>query len=408
MSKGSAAGAGADAGASAGAGVGQAPVPGPYGSPPPGPYGVPGPYTSPMPGPYGPYGTGAVPYGMPPAPQPSTSGLAVASLVSGIVCCLPPLGLVLGLIALPRIKKRQQRGKGLAVTGIVLSAVSSLLMGLGFVTGAFSDFWSGVRDGVREAGSSAESLGLKKGDCFRVDLTSEEPVDDVDKIACTRLHEGEVTGRFKVTGFTGWPGTEAIDEVAEERCDRFNKAYAMDAWALPESAGVYYFAPEERGWKAGDRTVVCGIVTDEDLFTASVRVDETTLDSEQLHYLRTMNSIDDALMTEPEADADEDLGANRKWARAVHRAVTTASSELSGHDWTYPADTRVARLTKDLDEAARSWHQLATAKDADAFWEAYDAAFEGLAREKEVASRSALRLHAVPPADGSEDGGEKV
>ncbi|MEU8539191.1 DUF4190 domain-containing protein [Streptomyces sp. NPDC048717] len=366
-----------------------------------------------MPGPYGPYGTSAVPYGMPPAPQPATSGLAVASLVSGIVCCLPPLGLVLGLIALPRIKKRQQRGKGLAVTGIALSAVSSLLMGLGFVTGAFSDFWSGVRDGVEEASKSPSSLII--GDCFRTDVESKAYVDEADAVPCHRPHEGEVTGIFEVTEFGAWPGAGAIDRVAEKRCEEFNKTYAMDAWALPESAGLYYLAPVEESWKGGDRTVICALATDEPL-AESMRTDEATLDSEQVYYLRTMNPVDERLLMEPDADADEDLEANKEWAGTVHLAITGAVGRLHEHDWDSPADSRAASLAKELDAAARTWHKLATAKDEDAFWDAYDEAFEALAPENEVDVRSALGLHSVPPegysdsdsGNGGDGGGEKV
>ncbi|MEU3076652.1 DUF4190 domain-containing protein [Streptomyces laurentii] len=373
-----------------------------YGSPPPGPYGAPGPYTSPMPGPYGPYGPGVGPYGTPPPAAPQTSGLAIASLVSGAVCCLPPLGLVLGLIALPRMKKKRQRGKGLAITGIALSAVSSLLMVLAFATGAFADFWRGFRDGMEDASSSAYTLNLEKGDCFLADLDSQEPVDKVDTVPCTRPHEGEVTGRFKVKEFTTWPGVNVIDQIAEERCGQLNDAYAMDTWDLPESVGIYYFAPVKESWRDGDRTVICALVSDGELLERSVRQDASTLDSQQLHYLKTMNAVDQALMTEPEEDADEDLDVNKKWARAVHSAVTTASADLRGQDWSDPADSRIALLTKDLDTAARSWHRMATADDADVFWEAYDEAFEALSMEKEVASRSALHLQTVPPGADSE------
>jgi hypothetical protein len=83
--------------------------------------------------------------GLPPAPAPmvsqistsgavKTSGLAVASLVLGILglfCGIPGVvGLVLGIVALNQIKKSQGQieGRGLAIAGIVLSAVFIALM----------------------------------------------------------------------------------------------------------------------------------------------------------------------------------------------------------------------------------------------------------------------------------------
>jgi hypothetical protein len=81
-----------------------------------------------------------------PAPAPiqvvsdGTNGLAVASLVSGIVslpglicCCGPtmlsaPLGIIFGIIALVQLKSRpQQTGRWMAWTGIALSIAAILL-----------------------------------------------------------------------------------------------------------------------------------------------------------------------------------------------------------------------------------------------------------------------------------------
>jgi prepilin-type processing-associated H-X9-DG protein len=70
---------------------------------------------------------------MPGAP---TSGLAVTSLVLGIMGCTALVGLVLGIIALVRINKSQGRqgGRGLAIAGICVSAVM-LLFGLPVMAG---------------------------------------------------------------------------------------------------------------------------------------------------------------------------------------------------------------------------------------------------------------------------------
>jgi prepilin-type processing-associated H-X9-DG protein len=61
------------------------------------------------------------------------NGLAVASLIVGIVSfCLPVIGsiaaIVLGIVGLSRTKDPRVGGKGMATTGIVLGAVSILVM----------------------------------------------------------------------------------------------------------------------------------------------------------------------------------------------------------------------------------------------------------------------------------------
>lgn len=78
-----------------------------------------------------------------PTPGAGNNGLAVASLICGCVgflgtfCCLtvpfagsvvPLAGIVLGLVALSQLKANPgQEGKGMAIAGIVLSAVGMLI-----------------------------------------------------------------------------------------------------------------------------------------------------------------------------------------------------------------------------------------------------------------------------------------
>lgn len=81
-----------------------------------------------------------------------TNGVAVASLVSGIVslpgvacCCFPtlvtaPLGIVLGIIALAQIRGRpEQSGRGMAWTGIALCIAALALCVLMMFLGVFAE-----------------------------------------------------------------------------------------------------------------------------------------------------------------------------------------------------------------------------------------------------------------------------
>jgi uncharacterized membrane protein len=97
----------------------------------------PDPYASPYAQPYG-YGPGYAP--------PSNNPMAVASLVCGIVSLVGGLicffgalaavpGLVLGIVGLNRINRSNgmEKGKGLAIAGIVTSAVGLVVLGLLFL-----------------------------------------------------------------------------------------------------------------------------------------------------------------------------------------------------------------------------------------------------------------------------------
>jgi hypothetical protein len=104
--------------------------PPPYGQPPPGaqppghpPTGYPPGYGQPPPG----YGQPPPGYGQPPP------GYPIASLVCAFLCS--PLGLVFGFIARSQIRQSRQSGDGLALAGIIISAISIVAGVLLFVVG---------------------------------------------------------------------------------------------------------------------------------------------------------------------------------------------------------------------------------------------------------------------------------
>lgn len=73
----------------------------------------------------------------PPQP-PKTSGLAISSLVLGVLGCTAPVGLVLGFVALKKIKASQGRlgGHGLALAGVIVSGCVLALVFLAAIPAA--------------------------------------------------------------------------------------------------------------------------------------------------------------------------------------------------------------------------------------------------------------------------------
>jgi hypothetical protein len=61
--------------------------------------------------------------------------MAIAGLVLAIL--IWPVGLVLSIVALNQIKTSGQGGRGLAVAGIIISALQGLLVVLLLATGSF-------------------------------------------------------------------------------------------------------------------------------------------------------------------------------------------------------------------------------------------------------------------------------
>jgi hypothetical protein len=117
------------------------PVPPQYGAPipPPQGYGYPAPY-GPPPG-YPPYGPGyPTPYGYGPqwAQQAGTNGMAVASMVLGILWIYwigSLLALIFGYIARSQLKQRPQQGGGMAIAGIVLGWIGAAALVIVIIIG---------------------------------------------------------------------------------------------------------------------------------------------------------------------------------------------------------------------------------------------------------------------------------
>ncbi|CAM5429151.1 DUF4190 domain-containing protein [Streptomyces narbonensis] len=364
---------------------------------------APGPYTSPG-GPYaaGPYGQPGVP-GMPGAPGPygqprrTTNGLAIASLVSGIVCCLPPLGMLLGVIALPQIRKKGQAGKGIAVTGIVLSLVSTLLITAGLVTGAIGSAVDGFRKGVNEASRTKSPFSLRAGQCFGDEGKLEDYATEVEIVDCAKPHDGEATGTFKLTGYDKWPGESELEAVSEKRCEAINSAYALDTWAVPVDVLVFYYMPSAQSWRFGDRTVTCAFGSETGRFSGSVRSDASTLTADQEHFLKSVNPIETVGDREPAEDPDEDFQANKAWSGEMLAAIDGARAGLGAHDWPGASTAPVEALDKELAAASRKWRKLAGAADADAYWEAYEPAWDSLPGDLGAKARAGLGLTDTPP-----------
>ncbi|MFF3329023.1 DUF4190 domain-containing protein [Streptomyces sp. NPDC002888] len=358
-----------------------------------GPYQVPysqGPYGGP---PYQTWGQGYSPYNRP----TPVNGVAIAAFVTGVLCFLPAVGLVLGLIALGQIRKRGERGKGFAVAGAVLSSLGIALWVLTLATGALSAAW----DDIKEGAGNSSSFSLVEGDCFNDPSGSLKGVTyDVDEVPCDKTHDGEVFATFKMTG-SAYPGDDKVTDTADDKCYALQDTYAMDAWALPEYVDVYYFTPTAQSWRLGDREITCvfGNTDDNDTLTGSLRNDATTLDADQLAYLKAAHVLNAAMDTAPEDEyVEDDLPGHKAWAGRVSTALGEQTKLLEGHTWPSDAERPVADLVKDLKAAQKEWAKAAGSTDADTFYEHYDKGYKLTDADKTVTARKALGLATAPPS----------
>lgn len=242
------------------------PPPDPPGGPrPPGPppagYAAP-PGTPGQPPPYAPGGF-APGYPMPPQRR-GTDGLAITALVLGILGFLvltPIVAIVLGIVALGRIRRTRQDGRGLAISGIVLGAVWTLLLGFGIIAAVTSGPDREPSGDVVNPGRFATE-DLMVGDCV-----TDPPGGSVPRpsnafavVPCSQLHTGEVYAAVDLPDGP-YPGAVEAERLAAVGCVDRIAGYAPTASTDPGLTLAKTY-PTEGGWNRGNRRVLCFAVTE--------------------------------------------------------------------------------------------------------------------------------------------------
>ncbi|MBT2448020.1 DUF4190 domain-containing protein [Streptomyces sp. ISL-43] len=340
------------------------------------------------------------PYGYPYGP-PALNGFALASLLVGLLC-FPPLGVVFAVVALVQIARKGERGKALAVCGLVLSLVMTAVMVFAVERAAGTLFERARAMGAMEPyedveGELADIGEMRVGDCFNVpggDLLDEDPF--VYRIACTQVHDAEVTSSTSLSG-ARFPGEDELKKSVTESCWRAQDAYAMDTWALPPYAEMFYFAPSRGTWGDGDRRVLCVIGTAEQEHRGSLRNDAAMLKPEQVTFLHAMNETELVLARSPDADVDDALDEYRAWARDVEQALADESRMLDGAK-ARPELAGPAGVQRERVEAARKqWRKAVGETTGDGFADAWDRALAELPVEPEKTLRGAYGLSTTVP-----------
>ena len=189
--------------------------------------------------------------------EPGTNGFAIASLIFGIIGGAL-LGFIFGFIALSQTKRTGQGGRGLAIAGLILSAMWTIGLVLADHPGDH-DFRHTATPAARSprAGASRPPQ-LKVGDCVN-DLHTSTDVQSLPGVPCAQSHEGEVFAVFDLPSGV-YPGQAAVREQAGTECNDRLAAYSPSALNNP-SLGLVTLYPQQQSWEGGDRGVVC-IATD--------------------------------------------------------------------------------------------------------------------------------------------------
>ena len=217
------------------------PPPGQWG-PPPGQWGPPRDQWGPPPG----WNPQPQPWGYGPDPRP-TNPWAVVSLVTGILP-LFPVAVATGITALVQISRRQQRGRGLAIVGVVLGGFWTAIVTLIIVLGV-----NGTFDAER-LGTVGQVSSTEVGSCL-LDPHAGGATWTVSD--CSAAHDAEVYFVYPMRS-QQWPGSDEVSATADSVCLDAFEGYTGELW--DDSDHDYdFFVPDEQEWDNGERQVVCVI-----------------------------------------------------------------------------------------------------------------------------------------------------
>jgi Domain of unknown function (DUF4190) len=159
-------------------------------------------------------------------PPPSgTSGMAVTAFVLGllgIVGVSAILGIVFGVVALSGIRGSLQRGRGLAIAGIVLGsawlALAAVLIASTFILRSATPTQPAASASAQADSRRVNVLSLVDGDCFDYPAVTPGQVTKVLSVVqttCTEPHDAQIFATFTLAGsILGYPGNVSLATTA--------------------------------------------------------------------------------------------------------------------------------------------------------------------------------------------------
>ncbi len=200
------------------------------------------------------------------------SGWAIAAFVVGLI--VPWVGILiaipLGIVALIKIGRSRQRGKVLAIVGMVLSVlwwVALIALGVWAVSQQANRDDSGA---ITKSGRI--SFGdIREGDCISIPGSSGAENIDTFKlkgVPCDEAHNAETVAVIQIDG-SAYPGQGSLDDQSVQPC-----VDAVSAIPAVQDGGYepYRLIPTEGIWsdQSGHRVLCFVVKSGFDTFTGSL------------------------------------------------------------------------------------------------------------------------------------------
>ncbi|WP_329569764.1 DUF4190 domain-containing protein [Kitasatospora sp. NBC_01266] len=335
------------------------------------------------------------PYDAPPR-LPGVNGLAITSLVTGLTCCLWPAALGFGVAALVQLGRRRQRGRGLAVAGVVLGVLgllASVLVGVGAVVG-FRE--ARAISATVGAAPGSGPFGLRPGDCF----TERTVPGGTQRVltSCAAPHYGEVMSTVTLSD-DHFPGAPEVSNQASAVCGSAELSYILDPWARSATVGVQYIYPNTQAhWDSTGHAVLCFLHdSTPGGGSGSLRRDATNLTGDQQAFLQAVTELDAAQAAKPAGDLADHSDRAHWWIQRTAVGMSQAETALGGGNWPDDAKDQVAMMITELQRDQPAWQ----AAGQDGSTSIDDLASQLAGQDPtldESVARRALSLAAQPPA----------
>jgi hypothetical protein len=275
--------------------------------------------------PYGMQGQSFDPYGMPPGRR-GVSGFAVASFIFGLIGGIP-LSLIFGIVALGKIRRTGQRGRGLAIAGLVLTGAWVALFVVIFYAGALHQI-------SQAPAPAAASYTFQAGQCFDRDQTT--AAARATPLDCATPHYAEVFAVETVPGST-YPGKDAVVKLADGKCPTDGVKARTPGLNYPDVT-VAFLYPQDTTWARGDRTIKCFYHRrDGQPMTGLVKDTGVPFTADQKHYLSIVGPYDQNVVAQ---NAAADWHAKRD---LVAQSIPLVQKEIDGlKAGPWPAEAKAA------------------------------------------------------------------
>lgn len=223
-------------------------------------------------------------WGTPAVQAAGFCGMAIASFVFGLLGFTiigAVLAIIFGILALNRIGVTLQRGKGLAIAGLVLSGLWIVMFGVAAGLAVIGYQVARDQGGPLPASSSplpnvsggttVSVFSLVTGDCFdNPTATGMQTVNLVEKIPCTQPHNAQIFATFNVKGSAlDYPGTAKMQGIATSGCNA-RIAASLDKAKVNSGMTIHFLFPLQDSWLGGRRTISCIIVSPTPTLRSSV------------------------------------------------------------------------------------------------------------------------------------------